>query len=116
MQLMKRTVMLLAAMLAAGPVRGANTEARLLLSHEAVRAGQSVTAGIQLTMNAGWHTYWRNGGDSGAPTSIEWTLPKGVTAGEIQWPIPEKLESEGFTTFVYHREAVLLVPLKFAAD
>jgi thiol:disulfide interchange protein DsbD len=58
-----------------------------------------------------WHTYWRNGGDAGIPTKIDWTLPAGVTAGEIFWPMPEKNVSAGLVTYVYHEDAVLLVPL-----
>ena len=67
-------------------------------------------------MEPKWHTYWRNSGESGAPTEIKWELSPGVTAGEIQWPTPERLEAEGLTTFVFHDEATLLVPLKLAAD
>src|SRR5262245_5129872 len=73
----------------------ANTTAKLLLSDEVARPGQTVWAGVQLRMSPGWHTYWRNGGDSGAPTTIQWTLPAGVTAGPIEWPVPELSETAG---------------------
>ena len=63
-----------------------------------------------------WHTYWENGGDSGAGTKINWTLPSGITAGDILWPVPEKLSSEGLITYVYHDQVVLLVPLSIAAN
>jgi thiol:disulfide interchange protein DsbD len=43
-------------------------------------------------------------------------LPPGVTAGEIQWPLPEKLPPVEVTTYGYDDEVVLLVPLKLAAD
>ena len=46
-------------------------------------------------MDPGWHTYWRNGGESGGPTKIEWELPTGVSAEEAQWPVPEKYVAEG---------------------
>jgi thiol:disulfide interchange protein DsbD len=49
-------------------------------------------------------------------TTIEWQLPEGVTAGTIQWPVPEKLPDEDLTTYIYTNEAVLLVPLKLAGD
>ena len=49
-------------------------------------------------------------------TKIEWQLPAGVTAGAIQWPVPEKLPDEDLTTYIYTNEVVLLVPLKLAAD
>lgn len=61
-----------------------------------------------------WHTYWRNAGDSGMATKIDWQLPKGITAGEIQWPVPEKLIDAGLTTYIYHNSVLLLVPLRLA--
>src|SRR5689334_13019220 len=73
-------------------------------------------------MDPGWHTYWKNPGNSGLgmATAIEWQLPKGITAGPIQWPIPRKLADtnnvaspgEDSTTYVYEDEVTLLVPLK----
>jgi thiol:disulfide interchange protein DsbD len=91
------------------------TQIHLLLSADAARAGDTVWAGLQMEMPAGWHTYWRNGGDAGQPTEIKWSLPAGVTAGEIQWPIPEKeTDSAGdsaLITYVYTNQVILLFPL-----
>ncbi len=94
----------------------AATRARLLLSAQTAKPGDTITAAVRLEMSPGWHTYWKNGGDSGGPTGIEWQLPAGVTAGQIQWPIPEKYVVEGLVTYVYHGEAVLLVPLQLGND
>lgn len=92
------------------------TQAALILPAETVRPGESILAGVQLRMPPKWHTYWRNPGESGGATKIQWTLPQGVTAGEIQWPVPEKYEAQGMITYVYHDEVVLLVPLTFNAS
>ena len=92
------------------------TKARLLLSTTAAKAGETVMAGVELKMPPRWHIYWRNSGDSGIPIKIDWQLPKGISAGEVQWPVPEKLTEAGLTTYVYHHEVVLLVPLKMASD
>ena len=92
----------------------AHTRASLLLSASAAKPGDTITAAVRLQMDKGWHTYWKNGGDSGGPTTIAWDLPPGVTAGEIQWPLPEKLTLDDFTTYNYDDEAILLVPLKLA--
>jgi thiol:disulfide interchange protein len=67
-------------------------------------------------MDSGWHTYWQNPGASGLSTTIEWQLPPGVTAGAIQWPVPEKLLDPDLTTYIYQDDVVLLVPLKLAPD
>src|SRR5436190_11147429 len=68
-----------------------HTQARLLLDAAAARPGQTVMAGVQLRMEPGWHTYWRNPGQEGGfPTTVTWDLPAGVKAGDIQWPVPVK--------------------------
>jgi len=94
----------------------AKTQARLILSGEGVRPGETVMAGVVLKMPPQWHTYWKNAGDSGAPTKIVWQLPEGIKAGEIQWPVPDKFVMGGLTTYVYHDEVLLMVPLNVAAN
>lgn len=96
-----------------------HTRARIVLSHDAAKPGDTVLAGVELTMDKGWHTYWSNPGESGQATEIHWNLPAGLAAGEIQWPVPEKFVSPDelkLTTYVFHDRAVLLVPLKIATD
>jgi len=53
------------------------------------RPGETVMAAVHLHMDANWHTYWKNPGLSGIASDIKWQLPKGMSAGEIQWPVPE---------------------------
>src|SRR5215467_1364572 len=100
-----------------------HTQARLLLDMATARPGDTVMAGIELRMEPGWHTYWRNPGqEGGLPTTITWETPQGVKAGDIQWPVPTKLRSTDPTVgtqpvsetinFVYTNEVVLLVPLQ----
>ncbi len=118
---MKRFFLTLLLLCGCASVFGAaKTETRLLLSADAARPGQTVWAGIQLKMPPGWHTYWRNSGDSGIPTEIEWTLPAGVKAGEPLWPVPEKLATPAgdmtFITYDYNDVTVLTVPLQLSKD
>jgi len=86
----------------------------LIVAAEAARPDETVLAGIRMRMDPQWHTYWQNPGASGLATSIKWNLPEGVTAGDIQWPVPEKYPPDEFATYVYHDEVVLLIPLKLA--
>jgi len=92
------------------------TKVSLLLSHTAARPGETITAALRLDSEPGWHTYWRNEGDAGIPTSIEWILPPGITASQIEWPAPEKLVILKLFAYVYEREILLPVPLHIAAD
>ncbi len=92
------------------------TTVKLLLSHDAAKPGSTVMAGLALTMDDGWHTYWINAGEAGFATSVEWELPKGVTAGQVQWPMPGKFTAFGSIGYGYHDKTILLVPLAIAAD
>ncbi|MBM3880133.1 MAG: hypothetical protein FJ387_10510 [Verrucomicrobia bacterium] len=92
------------------------TRATLVLSAATAQPGETVTAGIRLEMAPGWHTYWRNPGESGLAAAVEWTLPPGIRAGALQWPPPETHTAAGLTTYVYHGVVMLLVPLELAKD
>ncbi len=102
--------------LAALTAHAAHTQVQLLLSANPARPGDTIWAGVDMKMDAGWHTYWKNPGDSGIATTIKWDLPPGVTAGDIQWPLPEKLPPAEVTTYGYENEVMLLVPLTFATN
>jgi thiol:disulfide interchange protein DsbD len=93
-----------------------HTKATLYLSDSTAKPGSTVTAALHLKMDEGWHTYWKNPGDSGKATKIVWDLPPGVTVGEIHWPVPEKLELDGLFTYVFNDEATLIIPLTIGAD
>lgn len=69
-------------------------------------------AGVILDPQPGWHTYWINPGDSGLATSVQWQLPRGVEAGPLQWPIPQRFEEAGnLTTYGYAEPVALLARL-----
>lgn len=84
-----------------------------LLAHapDGVDAGKTVWVGLQLAHQPEWHTYWKNSGDSGLPTSLQWTLPPGVTAGEIAWPLPQKIRIGHLANYGFEGTALLAVPL-----
>lgn len=73
--------------------------------------GETAWVGLHIKMRPGWHTYWRNPGDSGLPTQIAWSLPGGISAGDIRWPIPEKFAFGPLAGFGYKNETLLMVPL-----
>src|SRR5688572_21764564 len=76
-----------ASVLAAGPghvVKSERVRAELMAhAPDGLGPGKQVWVGLQLAHQPDWHTYWKNSGDSGLPTSLQWTLPEGVTAGDI---------------------------------
>lgn len=83
----------------------------LVHAPDGVAPGRTVWVGLQLTHKPEWHTYWKNSGDSGLPTSIKWQLPDGVSAGEIVWPVPKKIPIGSLANYGYEETVVLPVPL-----
>ena len=85
-----------------------------LVAHapQGVQVGQPVWVGLLLTHQPEWHTYWRNPGDSGLPTQIELNLPAGITAGDVQWPLPHKLKAGNLTNYGFEKTVLLAVPLR----
>ena len=63
---------------------------------------------LRMKMEEGWHTYWKNPGDSGLSTTIQWDLPAGFKADEILWPVPRKIEAPPLMTYGYDHEIYLL--------
>ena len=82
-------------------VYDAHTELELVSGVAAVVAGEPFDLAVRMKTDPGWHVYWKNSGDSGLPVSIRRDLPDGFKAGDIHWPVPERLEEAGLTTYGY---------------
>lgn len=104
------------ALAASGPVETGNTTAELVSEAAAAAPGEPFTVALKLTPRDGWHTYWRNPGDSGLPTTIEWTLPEGATAGDIQWPVPHAVPYGPLMNYGYKDAHYLMVDITAPAD
>ena len=75
----------------------------------AVQPGVPFHIGIHFRLEPGWYMYWRNPGDSGLAPDIRWTAPEGFTVGETLWPLPETINEEGITNYIYKPEVLLAV-------
>ncbi len=100
----------------ASPVKTEHVEAELVSERTALIPGKPVTLALRLKMADGWHTYWRNPGDSGLPTTITWKLPDGVGVGAIQWPAPRTLPTGPLVNYGYEGEVLLLTGLTVPRD
>lgn len=100
---------------AAGVVTTDQVRAELLAwAPEGVEPGKPVWVGLALTHQPEWHTYWKNSGDSGLPTQLDWQLPAGISAGEIAWPTPKKIPIGTLANYGYEKTVLLPVPLTVA--
>ncbi len=86
----------------------------LAYAPDGVEPGKQVMVGLQITHKPEWHTYWKNSGDSGQPTDLQWTLPAGVSAGVVQWPTPKKIPIGNLINYGYEGTLLLPVPLEIS--
>ncbi|HEY8573945.1 protein-disulfide reductase DsbD family protein [Phenylobacterium sp.] len=101
---------------AAQPVDTGHLTAELVPQARGIAPGQTIYVALRQKIDKGWHTYWKNPGDSGEPTQIKWTLPPGFTAGDIVWPAPHKQPIGPLMNYGYSDEVVLPVPVTAPAD
>jgi thiol:disulfide interchange protein/DsbC/DsbD-like thiol-disulfide interchange protein len=101
---------------AGGSVSTDNVKARLISETNAIAPGQSIWVALELDIRDGWHTYWRNPGDSGQATQLSWTLPAGLTAGDIVWPAPHRFEIAPLVNYGYGKHAMHLVKVTASPD
>jgi thiol:disulfide interchange protein/DsbC/DsbD-like thiol-disulfide interchange protein len=110
--LMKWCVSLLAWGLVLLPAQAAvlktdHVTAQLVAEQTAVQPGQTLRVGLKIDHQPHWHTYWRNPGDSGLPTTVNWTLPVGAQISDIQWPAPKRLPVGPLVNYGYEDELLL---------
>jgi thiol:disulfide interchange protein DsbD len=84
----------------------------LIADQNAVVPGGSLWLGVRFTLDPGWHIYWVNPGDSGAPPALSWHLPGGFRASPAEWPVPERIPVSSLVNYGYHGDVVLPVEIR----
>ncbi len=95
----------------AKPIKVEHVSVELVSDQTSILSGVTFTVALRMLMDEHWHTYWINPGDAGLPTKITWELPKGFTAGQIQWPTPKNFKLGEFTNYGYEDEVYLLIDI-----
>ncbi|TDH63352.1 cytochrome C biogenesis protein, partial [Dankookia rubra] len=72
-----------------------------------VAPGQPVELGLRLRLAPGWHTYWQNPGDAGAPPEVTIVAPAGAEGSPIRWPAPARIPTGPLVSFGYEGEVLL---------
>lgn len=104
-----------AELLNAAPVKAPHLTVELLTPTPVISAPGNFTAGVYFKLDAGWHVYWINPGDSGLPPNIKWTLPSGITAGPLQFPTPKRLPLGPLMDFGYENEVLFPIAMQVSA-
>jgi thiol:disulfide interchange protein DsbD len=90
--------------------------AQLVSSHHSAPAGSTIQVALRTVLDDKWHTYWRNPGDSGEPVQIDWTLPEGVSAGDIIWPLPYAIPTGPIINYGFEGIPYFPVDITLPAD
>lgn len=93
-----------------------HTAARLIAGAKIKTAGATlVRAGIEIKLDPGWKTYWRDPGDSGVPPTFDFSGSDNVKSAVVLWPAPEKFpDGAGGHSIGYVNHVIL--PLQIAPD
>ncbi|MEI7953893.1 MAG: protein-disulfide reductase DsbD domain-containing protein [Verrucomicrobiota bacterium] len=96
---------------------GANPlDVELLSEQRSIHAGEAFCLGLHLRHPEGHHSYWKHPGIVGLATQVEWELPPGIVAADVQWPAPEVVKMAAYDTQGYQGETLLLIPMTAAAN
>jgi DsbC/DsbD-like thiol-disulfide interchange protein len=82
-------------------------KSRLIVAHAPHHHGKKLLAGLQFQLNAGWFTYWRTPGESGAPPEFDWSESENVADVKILWPRPQRVKVSDYTINGYPSGVVL---------
>jgi DsbC/DsbD-like thiol-disulfide interchange protein len=96
-------------------VQARHARVELVSEQSNIAPGEQLWLGLHFSLEKNWHIYWTNPGDSGQPPVLQWQLPAGLTAGAIQWPLPEKLTRSTLADYGYQDDVVLLVPVQLGS-
>lgn len=101
---------------ASGPVQRDHIEVELVARTTSVQPGTPLAVGLRMLPDPGWHTYWKNPGDSGLPTLLYWSLPEGASASDIAWPYPEAMSLAHLVNYGYEGEHLLPVTIEVPGE
>jgi len=97
-----------------GPAR--HVTAELVSERQGIAPGETIHVALRQQIQKGWHTYWRNSGDSGEATRIKWDLPAGWQTSDFVWPAPRRLPVGPLMNYGFEGEVLLPVALTAPAN
>ena len=80
---------------AAAPEKKQHVQAESLASVSAIKPGEPFKVGVRFKIDPEWHIYWINPGESGEPTTVQWTFPEGYKVGAVEYPVPVNFPQPG---------------------
>ncbi len=91
-----------------------DSKVRLISGTPDIDGKPTLVAGVQLRMDPGWKTYWRNPGDSGVPPSFDFKGSQNLKRAELLYPAPHRIGDANGTAIGYDDEVIF--PIKITPD
>lgn len=67
---------------------------------------------LELNHQEGWHSYWKNPGESGKGLQIEWEKTSDVILGDLKWPLPTRFDNLGSIGYGYKDKVRFYLPIR----
>jgi DsbC/DsbD-like thiol-disulfide interchange protein len=64
-------------------------------------------AGLEFSLDPGWHTYWRYPGEAGVPPTFDFSGSQNLARADVRYPAPSRY-NDGFSTSIVYDENVVL--------
>ena len=87
-------------------------QAKIIRSVYLADKDSSIQLGLLIQLPKDWHIYWKNPGDTGIPTTIEWKVPKDFKLLNKHWSIPKAFEFDGLVSYGYEDQVLFFAELQ----
>lgn len=89
----------------------------ILTEHSRIVAGSTVRVLVTFKIDPTWHLYWDGLNDTGQPPRFTWSLPKGWTISEPQFPVPHRnVQPGGIVDYIYEKSLTMGFALTVPKD
>ena len=96
--------------------KDSHSNVALYAEKTAASSDEPLWLAFRIEPKEGWHSYWKNYGDSGAAPILEWTLPDGVTVGDPLYGVPHRMPVGPLMNYGYEGSSSLLIPLTVSEE
>lgn len=93
---------------------GGHSRARLLALGPSATGGAKRQAAVEIELDPGFLTYWRNPGEAGLPPTLDTTESDNVAAVAVDFPAPALFEEAGVPLYGYRTRVTLPLEVELA--
>ncbi|MCC2113732.1 MAG: hypothetical protein KDJ16_16975 [Hyphomicrobiales bacterium] len=86
-----------------------NARMRLLSADGKPTAAGTYLAGVEIALEPGWKTYWRQPGESGLPPEFDFSRSENLAAATVRYPVPKRIAEGGSVSVGYDVSPLLPV-------